>query len=235
MDRNDRNILIFGLLILLLLAVGYYFLLFSPLRQQYLAAYEERTQKEQQRAQLEQSVAELENVRRNAPQIERNILEYSKRLPEQEEIPTLIVQIEQIAEGAGATQLLITPEDPGAAGGGTAGGDAAAAPADGDFSRIPITMSFEGTYLEMQDFLFRLKNLSRLVTVNEVTFEELEEEGGSTTVAGAEEILTVEILAETYVQPASGSASPDAPAAPGGPTGGTTAAQGGTTAAGGTT
>ncbi len=230
MDRNDRNILILGILILLLLAVGYYFLLFSPLRQRYLAAYDERTQKEQQRAQLEQSVAELENVRRNAPQIERNILEYSKRLPEQEEIPTLIVQIEQIAEGAGATQLLITPEVPGAAGGGTAGA-AAAPPAGGDFTRIPITMSLEGTYLEMQDFLFRLKNLSRLVTVNEVTFEELEEEGGSTTVAGTEELLTVEILAETYVQPASGSTSPAAPAAPGGPTGGTTAAPGGTTAA----
>jgi type IV pilus assembly protein PilO len=232
MDRNDRNILILGILLLMLLAVGYYFLLFSPLRQQYLAAYDERTQKEQQRAQLEQSVAELENVRRNAPEIERNILEYSKRLPEQDEIPTLLVQIEQIAEGAGATQLLITPGDAGAAGGGTAGA-AAAAPADGDFSRIPITMSFEGTYLEMQDFLFRLKNLSRLVTVNGVTFEELEEEGGSTTVSGTEEILTVEILAETYVQPASGGTSPAAPAAPGGPTGGTTAAPGGTTAAGG--
>ncbi|PLS83983.1 MAG: hypothetical protein CYG60_20205 [Actinobacteria bacterium] len=234
MDRNDRNILILGILLLLLLAVGYYFLLFSPLRQRYLAAYDERTQREQQRAQLEQSVAELENVRRNAPEIERNILEYSKRLPEQEEIPTLLVQIEQIAEDAGATQLVITPGDPGAtAGGATAGGATAPAPADGDFSRIPLTMSFEGTYLEMQDFFFRLKNLSRLVTVNETTWEELQEEGGSTTVAGTEEVLTVEIQAETYVQPASGSTSPAAPAAPGGPTGGTTAAQG-TTAAGGT-
>ena len=109
MDRSDRNILILGLLVLLLLAVGYYFLLFSPLRQQYLDAYDQRTQKEQQRAQLEQSVAELENVRRNAPQIERNILEYSKRLPEQDEIPTHLVQIEQIAEGAVATQPVITP------------------------------------------------------------------------------------------------------------------------------
>ena len=115
MDRNDRNILILGILILLLLAVGYYFLLFSPLRQQYLAAYEQRTQREQQRAQLEQSVAELENIRRNAPQIERDILEYSKRLPEQEEIPTLLVQIEQIAEGdsepgAGAALEMEDPE-----------------------------------------------------------------------------------------------------------------------------
>lgn len=221
MDRNDRNILILGILILVLLAVGYYFLLFGPLRQQYLAAYDERTQKEQQRAQLEQSVAELENVRRNAPQIERNILEYSKRLPEQDEIPTLLVQIEQIAEGAGATQLTVTPSPP------------EPPPGGGDFSRIPLTMSFEGTYLEMQDFMFRLKNLSRLVTVNEATWETLEEEGGSTTVSGTEEILTVEIQAETYVQPASGSTSPAAPASPGGPTGGTTAAQGATTSGGG--
>ena len=230
MDRIDGNILILGMLLLLLLAVGYYFMLFSQKRQEYLAAYSQRTQKEQQRAQFEQSVAELENIRRSAPQIERNILEYSKRLPEQDEIPTLLVQIEQIAEGAGVTQLAITPEDPGTA----AAGGLTNPAADGDFSRIPITMSFEGTYPEMQDFLFRLKNLSRLVTVNEVTFEELEEEGGSTTVAGTEEVLTVEIVAETYVQPAAGSTSPAAPAAPGGPTGGTTAA-GGATTAGGTT
>ena len=43
MDRNDRNILILGILVLILLAVGYYFLLFSPLRQEYLTAFEQRS------------------------------------------------------------------------------------------------------------------------------------------------------------------------------------------------
>lgn len=158
MDRNDRNILILGILILIVLAVAYYFVLFSPLRAEYLAAYTERTDKEARKAQLEQTAAELENVRRNASDIERQILELSKRIPDQDEIPTLMVQIEEVANQAGVTQFSIEPGSP------------EAPPGGGDFSRIPITMTFQGKYEQMQDFLLRLRNLARLVTVNEVTY-----------------------------------------------------------------
>jgi type IV pilus assembly protein PilO len=195
-DRNDRNILILGALILVLLAVAYYFLLFSPLRQEYLARYDERARKEAQEAQLERTIAELENVRRGAPNIERQILEYSKRLPTEDEIPTLVVQIEEIAEEADVTQLSIEP------------GSQEAPPGGGDFSRIPITMSFEGTYEELQDFLLRVRNLTRLVTVNEVTYEEAARGGETTAVnRGIEDLLMVELVAETYVQPAAGGAT----------------------------
>ncbi len=222
MDRNDQAILILGVLILILLLVAYYFLLFNPLRQEYLARYDERTQKDAQREKLERTIAELENVRRNAPDIERQILEYSKRIPEQDEIPTLVVQIEEIAEGAGVTQLLIEPGDP------------EVPPGGGDFSRIPIRMSFEGTYEEMQDFVLRLRNLARLVTINGVIYEEVEEqggrtEGGRTTLdESVEDLLRVEIQAETYVQPAASEATTPAD-------GGATPVRGATTPAGGVT
>ena len=206
MDRNDRNILVLGILVLILLTVGYYFLLFSPLRQEYLTAFEQRSQKEQQKRQLEQTVAQLENVRRNAPDIERQILEYSKRIPEQDEIPALLVQVEEIAREADVTQFQMDPGSP------------EAPPGGGDFSRIPITMTFQGTYEEMQDFSLRLRNLSRLVTVNELTYcrspdpitdascpIEGERGGGGTTGrSSVEDQLTVAVIAEVYVQPAAG-------------------------------
>lgn len=205
MERNDRNILILGILVLILLAVGYYLLLFSPLRQQYLDAFEERTQREATRQQLEQTVAELENVRRDAPNLERTVLELSKRLPEQDEIPTLVVQLQEIARGARVTQLTIEPGSP------------EAPPSGGDFSVVPLNMSFEGTYNEMQEFLLRLRNLARLVTVNEVTFAKVgeQEAGGGTTVGGGrEDSLTVTITAETYVQPAAAESTSGGGAAP---------------------
>jgi type IV pilus assembly protein PilO len=221
-NRDDRNILILGVLILILLAIAYYFLLLSPLRQEYRARYDERTQKEAQRARLEQTIADLENVRRNAPDVEHQILEYSKRLPEQDEIPALVVQIEEIAQKAGVTQLLIERGSPETPPGGS-----------GDFSRIPIRMSFEGNYEEMQDFALRLRNLARLVTINGVTYEDVERRGGTTggERAGGErarKLLAVEIRAETYVQPAASGAT-----IPSG--GGTTPSGGGTTPTGGTT
>lgn len=205
MDRNDRNILILGILIMIVLGVAYYFLLFIPLRQEYLARFNERTQKEAQKAQLEQSIAQLEQIRRDAPNIERQILELSKRIPEQAEIPTLVVQIEQVAREAQVTQLRIEPGQPEAPSGG------------GDFSRIPITMSFEGTYEEMQDFLLFVRNLARLVTVNEVSYAEAEPAGGEGTVnRDVEDLLTVEIQAETYVQPAAGETTAGGSTAPAG-------------------
>ena len=207
MARNARNILILGILILILLAVAYYFLLFSPLRAEYVAAYDERTQKEAQRQQIEQTVGQLEIIRRNAPTIESQILEVSKRIPEQDEIPTLIVQIEEVAREADVTQIRIEP------------GAAEAPPGGGDFSRIPITMSFEGTYEQLQEFLLRVRNLARLVTINEVNYEPLDEQGGgtggeSTTNRSIENLLTVEIVSEVYVQPAAGGDTAAAGAAP---------------------
>ena len=209
MGRNDRNILILGGLILVLLVVGYYFLLLNPLRQQYLTAYGERTQKEAQERQLEQTASDLENVRRDAPNIERQILEYSKRIPTQDEIPSLVVQIQQIADEAKVTQLSIQPGSP------------EAPPGGGDFSRIPITMSFEGTYEELQDFLLRLRNLARLVTVNEVNYEPVQKEGENTVGRSANNLLTVEVAAETYDQLAAGESTTSS--------GGTTTPAGGET------
>jgi type IV pilus assembly protein PilO len=208
-DRNDRNILILGIFILVGLAIAYYFLLFSPLRQDFLAKYDERTRREAQKQQLEQTAAQLENIRRNADDLERQILELSKRIPEQAEIPTLVVQIEEVARAADVTQLRIEPGDP------------RAPPGGGDFSRIPIKMSFEGTYEQLQDFLLRVRNLARLVTINEVNYEPVEKRGGGETTVSrdVEDLLTVELVAEVYVQPAAGggttgSASP--PPAPAG-------------------
>ncbi len=204
MDQSDRNILILGILILVVLAIAYYFLLFSPLRQDYLAKYDERTRREAQKQQLEQTAAQLENIRRNSDDIERQILELSKRIPEQAEIPTLVVQIEEVAQAADVTQLTIEPGDPQAPTGG------------GDFSRIPITMSFEGTYEQLQDFLLRVRNLARLVTINEVNYEPVEERGGGETTVSrdVEDLLTVELVAEVYVQPAAGGDTAGVGAAP---------------------
>lgn len=200
MDRNDRNILILGVLIIIVLLVGYYFLLLSPLWTQYNEKVQERSDKEAQLADLQQQVNELEEVRRNAATIERQLLELAKRIPTQPEIPTLVVQIEEVATLSGVTQVSIVPGSPGPPPGG------------GDFSVVPITMSFEGTYDQLQDFLFRTRNLARLVTVNNVTYEPVEAEA-TTAEVGAERTLQVEIEADVYFQP-SGVPQGAAPVAP---------------------
>lgn len=215
MSSRDRNILILGLLLIVLLVVAYYFLILSPLLNRLDERAQERDDKEAQLANLQQEVAQLEAIRREAPEIQRQLLELSKLVPTQPEIPTLVVQIEEIADASGVTQLRIEPGTPGSPPGG------------GDFWVVPITMSFNGTYGQMQDFLLRTRNLVRLVTVNNVTFcrpdpvgtgeaecpAEEAAAGETTTMVGIEEVLDVEIEAEVYFQPSDVPAGV-APAAP---------------------
>lgn len=203
MDRSNRNILILGILIIVLVVVGYYFLFLGPLLGSLDQRSQERSAKEAQLASLSQEVAELEAIRRNAPETERQLLELAKRVPTQPEIPTLLVQIEDVADTSGVTQLLIEPGTPGTPPGG------------GDYSVIPVTMSFEGTYEQLQDFLLRTRNLARLVTVRTVTYcrvvplgageaecpIEVAVTGETTTLPEIEQMLQVEIEAEVYFQP----------------------------------
>ncbi len=218
MSRRDRNVVILGLLVVVLLIASYYFLLLRPLMNSLDERVQERSGKEAQLANLQQEVTQLEAVQREAPEIERQLLELSKRIPTQPEIPTLLLQIEEIANASGVALLSIEPGDP------------EPPPGGGNFSVVPITMSFEGTYEQMQDFQRRLDDLVRLVTVRSVTFcrtqpfgaggttcpAEETATGETTTLAEIEQVLQVEIEAEVYFQPSHVPAgtAPTAPALP---------------------
>ena len=225
MSRSYRTLLLLGLLAIVLVLVGYYFLLLGPLLGRLNESAQERDAKQAQLASLRQQVAQLEAIQRNAPETQRQLLELSKRVPTQPEIPTLVVQIEEVADKAGVTQLSIKPGTPGSPQGG------------GDYSVVPVTMSFEGTYDQLQLFLEDTRNLARLVTVNKVTYCLITPPGGQaehpcpiqipqtpgegTTAGGVEQMLQVEIEAEVYFQPSvepsnvpAGQEAPRAPAPP---------------------
>ena len=118
MNRNDRNILILGLLAIVIVVIGFYFLLLSPLLQSLNEQAQAREDKQAQLDEVQQQVNELEEVRRNSPEIERQLLELSKRVPTQPQIPTLVVQVQEIADASGVTQLVVEPGDAAAPAGG---------------------------------------------------------------------------------------------------------------------
>ena len=201
---TNRNILILGALGIVVLLVAYYFLLLSPLLGRLDEQSQARKDKQAQLAQVQQDVNELEEVRRNSPEIQRQLLELSKRIPAQPQIPTFVVQIEEIADASGVTQVSVDPEPSLAPEGG------------GDYRVVPVTMQFNGTYDEMQDFLLRTRNLARLVTVTDVSYcrvKQISSESPCSVeqVGGVDEnttpnpsvgaLLVVEIKANVYYQP----------------------------------
>ncbi len=205
---TNRNILILGALGIVLLSIIYYFLLLSPLLQNLNEQAQARESKQAQLEQVQQEVNQLEEVRRQSPDIERQLLELSKRIPAQPQIPTFVVQVQEIAGASGVTQLTVDPEPSTSPEGG------------GDYREVPVTMQFKATYDEMQDFLLRTRNLARLVTVTNVTYCRPEAETGETENAptcpslptgdagevttlnpSVETVLDVEIQADIYYQP----------------------------------
>ena len=201
---TNRNLLILGALGIVLLIIIYYFLLLSPLLQRLGEQAQARQSKRAQLEQVQQQVNQLEEVRRQSPDIERQLLELSKRIPAQPQIPTFVVQVQEIADASGVTQLSVDPEPSTAPEGG------------GDYRVVPVTMQFKATYDEMQDFLLRTRDLARLVTVTNVSYcrvplldsehacpvqppEPVEE--ASTVNPSVEALLVVEIKANIYYQP----------------------------------
>jgi type IV pilus assembly protein PilO len=185
---SNRNLIILGVLAIVLVIIAYYFLLLNPLLQRLDEQAQARESKQGQLEQVQQQVNELEEVRRQSPDIERQLLELSKRIPAQPQIPTFVVQVQEIAGSSGVTQLSVDPETSTAPEGG------------GDYRVVPVTMRFNGTYDEMQDFLLRTRNLARLVTVTNVDYSRA---GNETTTSNlsVETLLDVEIQAEVYYQP----------------------------------
>lgn len=197
METSQRNVLLLGVGLILLVLIGYYVLLLGPQREELAERQEERDAREEQLAQLDAEVAELEDIQSRAPEIERELLELSRRVPEQPEVPTVVVQVEEIADEAGVTQLLVEPGDP-------------EQPEDGgEYTIIPVTMSFEGNYGDLQNFLSRLQDLTRLVAVENVVHEAAEEEEGEDGAevqqdAGQGRSLQIELGTEVYAQPGEG-------------------------------
>ena len=212
MDARGRNLLVLGAVGLAVLAVGFYVLLLGPLLENLDQQAEAREQRRATLQDLEEDVARLEEVQRNSPELQRQLLELNKRIPDQPEFDTLVVQIADIADASEVTQTEVVRGDPVPPEGG------------GDFTVQPITMSFEGTFEELQVFLTRVDDLVRLVTVNEVRYEISEE--GTTAAPDIEQNLLVEIEAEVYYQPA-GVPSGTAPVAPDAPENTSAAPEGG--------
>ncbi len=199
---SSRNVILLGVLGLVVLVVAFYFLLLGPLLENLDQQADARDQRQATLAELQAEVARLEEVRRDSPELQRQLLELNKRIPTQPEVETLVVQIEDIAQTAGVTQTQIVRGDPGPPEGG------------GDFTVQPITMSFEGTYEELLEFLRLADDLVRLMAVNNVAYQVAEE--GTTAAPDVEQNLVVEIDAEVYYQPTDvpEGTAPVAPAAP---------------------
>ena len=73
-----------------------------------------------------------------------NIFELAKAMPDREDMPGIILELNSVAEAAGVRFKAIAPQ---------------AAVTQEGYRVIPISLTFEGNYYDLTDFLFRMRNL----------------------------------------------------------------------------
>ena len=136
--------LIIGGVVLLVIVVLAWFLLLNPIRSD-IASVEtsiedERTSLAAAQAQLAQADAAREEGAANRGRL----LELAKMVPDAEQIPSLLLQIQDLADKSGIEFIAITPGDP---------------IQSGDYDVVPLELEFTGTYFDLSDFVYRAEQM----------------------------------------------------------------------------
>jgi Tfp pilus assembly protein PilO len=150
---------------LLVYALAGWFLLASPKRSEAAKLADEVAATETTLAAARLAVTRSDDAQ---PIAVADIFRVAKAMPSVPDMPGILLELARLAEESGVEFESITPQT---------------STADGTFQRIPISLTFDGNFYELSDFLFRLRTLvrvrsselharGRLFSVSTLAFEE---------------------------------------------------------------
>ena len=146
MKTRDIGILI-GLGVVVLVT-AWYFLIIGPKRDNASSLHNQAVSED---ARLQQSKEKLKNIdqeRQAAKQTESDLLKLNKLIPVDSQVPSLIIELQQSASDAGVDFLNIKP-------GTFVSGQAGT-------TIVPLELKFEGSFFDVNDFLYRIENYARM-------------------------------------------------------------------------
>jgi Tfp pilus assembly protein PilO len=93
-------------------------------------------------AALDQAANTKEEGKRN----QARLLELAKMIPASEELPSLLLQIQDLADQSGIEFISVTPGDPTEVEG-------------AEFMIVPLDLTFTGTFFDLSDFVYRAEQM----------------------------------------------------------------------------
>jgi type IV pilus assembly protein PilO len=138
-----------------------YFLLLSPMRGEVSDLNLQVDQENTKIAAAQQQLSMAETTRSEGRRNEARLIELAKMIPDASEIPSLILQIQDLADKAGISWIQVSPSE--------------AKPIEGlAYSIIPLSCSFSGSFYDVSDFVYRAEQMAagpgRLLAVKDVSF-----------------------------------------------------------------
>ncbi len=146
MKKRDLGILI-GLAVLVLLA-AWYFLIISPKRDN-LSDLNNQVKSENAKYQANQNkLSHIDQEREAAQQTESDLFKLDKLVPADSQVPSLIIDLQKSSGDAGVQFLDVKAGAP--------------TPGSGGLTIIPFELKIEGTFFDVNDFLYRVENYARI-------------------------------------------------------------------------
>jgi Tfp pilus assembly protein PilO len=169
-SRRVRMILI-GIGVVILAGLVWFFVL-SPIRGDIADIQTEMETQQGELVAAQAQLAQAEVTREQGRENQARLLELAKMVPGTEEIPSLLLQLQDLADQSGITFMSISPGD---------------AQANGEAWVIPLDLQFSGTFFDVSDFVYRAEKMvagpGRLLAIK--TLDLTVGVGGTTELAGA--------------------------------------------------
>lgn len=129
----------------------------QPRRSNLSAARAQAEQAQLQTQQLRAQLAQLRSLQQQAPKLQSELADFQQLVPDNNEVPHFIFQVQHAADQAGVGFLAIEPETP------------KAPPEGAQLAEVRISIGASGGYFALQDFVRRLYTLERAVRIDNLT------------------------------------------------------------------
>ncbi len=158
MSRKMR-LLLASVALVAIVAVAWFFLI-SPLRADIADTNASITEQQVRLSQAQAKLDQAQTTRAEGQKNQARLMELAKMVPQSTQVPSLLVQIQDLADQSGIDFLSVSPGDPTEAAG---------------FQIIPLSLSFTGSYFDLSDFAYRVEQLvagpGRLLTVKSISLQ----------------------------------------------------------------
>jgi Tfp pilus assembly protein PilO len=209
---NRRVKLIMAAVAIVAVALLVYFLLLSPMRGEISDLNLQVDQENAKIAAAQQQLSMAETTRSEGRRNEARLMELAKMIPAASEIPSLILQIQDLADKAGISWIQVSPAEP--------------RPIEGlAYAIIPLSCNFSGSFYDVSDFVYRTEQMAagpgRLLTVKDMALAPDTIKGGGRVPYSV--LLSVRMTVYAFVMVGTGAQSaPSSSPVPSGDTGAAT-------------
>jgi type IV pilus assembly protein PilO len=147
-------------------------------------------------AQTQTLLAQLQQAKANAAITQAGLLQLANQFPENPELPSLIIELQDVSNSAGTRFNSVSPQEP-------------IVPPGQAFTELPISIQLRGQWSDILDYMRRVNRMTRAIRITDVALAPSETSTSPTDTT--EPPLTADLQIRAYVMPAN-AAAPASPA-----------------------